>query len=68
MLFRSVVWFVNLFVMGLLKLMGIRVQRADRAEEVEDTVAAALDSAFMAGESMAVLLSQRLIGAKVFVK
>lgn len=51
-----------------MELMGIRVQRADRAEEVEDTVAAALDSAFMAGESMAVLLSQRLIGRKQWIK
>jgi hypothetical protein len=51
-----------------MELMGIRVQRADRAEDVEDTVEAALESAFMAGESMAVLLSQRLIGRKQWIK
>ena len=53
---------------GAMELMGIRVQRADRAEEVEDTVEAALESAFVAGESMAVLLSQRLIGRKQWIK
>ena len=53
---------------GAMELMGIRVQRADRPEEVEDTVEAALESAFLAGESMAVLLSQRLIGRKQWIK
>ncbi|MEY2658707.1 MAG: hypothetical protein RLZZ395_2449 [Pseudomonadota bacterium] len=53
---------------GAMELMGIRVQRADRAEDVEDTVEAALESAFVAGESMAVLLSQRLIGRKQWIK
>ena len=53
---------------GAMELMGIRVQRAERADEVEDTVEAALESAFGAGESMAVLLSQRLIGRKQWIK
>lgn len=53
---------------GAMELMGIRVQRAERAEEVEDTVEAALESAFGAGEPMAVLLSQRLIGRKQWIK
>ena len=47
-----------------MELMGIRVVRADSAGEVEETVSAALDSAFEAGEQIAVLLSQKLIGRK----
>jgi sulfopyruvate decarboxylase alpha subunit len=53
---------------GTMELMGLRVQRADHAEDVEDMVEAALDAAFVAGESMAVLLSQRLIGRKQWLK
>jgi sulfopyruvate decarboxylase alpha subunit len=53
---------------GSMELMGIRVQRASRPEEVEDVVGAALDSAFVAGEQMAVLLSQSLIGRKQWVR
>ncbi len=49
---------------GSMELMGIRVVRADTADEVEETVSAALDSAFEAGEQIAVLLSQKLIGRK----
>lgn len=51
-----------------LKLMGFRVVRATYPEEVEDVVAAALDSAYEAGEQVAVLLSQRLIGRKKWTK
>ena len=47
-----------------MELMGIRVVRADSAGEVEEIVSAALDSAFEAGEQIAVLLSQKLIGRK----
>jgi sulfopyruvate decarboxylase alpha subunit len=47
-----------------LELMGITVVRASRAEDVADTVGAALDAAFEAGERVAVLLSQSLIGRK----
>jgi sulfopyruvate decarboxylase alpha subunit len=47
-----------------LELMGITVLRVDEAERVEDTVTAALDSAFGANERVAVLLGQRLIGRK----
>lgn len=47
-----------------LELMGITVLRADAPEEVEDTVEAALVSAFGAGERVAVLLGQKLIGRK----
>lgn len=44
--------------------MGVRVLRASRAEDVAGTVGAAFDAVFQAGESVAVLLSQSLIGRK----
>ena len=51
-----------------LELMGVRVMRAARPEEVEELVSAALDAAFEAGEKVAVLLSQSLIGRKKWVR
>lgn len=53
---------------GSLELMGVRVMRVSQAAEVAETVRAALDSAFVSGEPMAVLLSQNLIGRKNWVK
>ncbi|WP_016881897.1 MULTISPECIES: thiamine pyrophosphate-binding protein [unclassified Rhodococcus (in: high G+C Gram-positive bacteria)] len=47
-----------------LEIMGITVHRADHPDEVADVVAAAFDSAFLAGERVAVLLGQSLIGRK----
>lgn len=47
-----------------LELMGITVLRVSKPEEVEEIVSAGLDSAFLAGEQVAVLLSQSLIGRK----
>lgn len=47
-----------------LELMGIDVLRAEQPDEVGELVSAAIDSAFLAGERVAVLLSQRLIGRK----
>ncbi|EFL28914.1 probable sulfopyruvate decarboxylase alpha subunit [Streptomyces himastatinicus ATCC 53653] len=47
-----------------LELMGITVLRADAPEDVGETVDAALESAFGAGERVAVLLGQKLIGRK----
>src|SRR4051812_2711412 len=44
--------------------MGITVLRADDPADVEEVVGAALDMAFEAGERVAVLLGQRLIGRK----
>jgi len=52
---------------GSMELMGIKVLRASRPEEVGDTVGAALDAAFEGGEPVAVLLSQSLIGRKKWV-
>lgn len=49
---------------GALELMGITVLRASDPEEVGEIVSAGLDAAFLAGEQVAVLLSQSLIGRK----
>lgn len=51
-----------------LELMGLRVLRADTPEQVADTVQAGFDMAFEAGDAVAVLLSQKLIGRKKWVK
>jgi sulfopyruvate decarboxylase alpha subunit len=47
-----------------LELMGITVLRVSVPEEVEEIVGAGLDAAFEAGERVAILLSQNLIGRK----
>lgn len=47
-----------------LELMGVAVLRADQPEEVGPTVSAALHAAFVGGDAVAVLLSQKLIGRK----
>jgi hypothetical protein len=46
--------------------MGMVCFRVEKADDVEETVRAAANMAFLAQQSVAVLLSQRLIGAKVF--
>ena len=51
-----------------LEMMGIRVLRADHAQEVAEIVSAGLDAAFLAGGRVAVLLGQRLIGRKPWVQ
>jgi sulfopyruvate decarboxylase alpha subunit len=53
---------------GVLELSGIRVLRATHAGEVSDVVEAGASQAYNALTPTAVLLSQRLIGTKVFVK
>jgi sulfopyruvate decarboxylase alpha subunit len=47
-----------------LELMGITVFRVSDPEEAEEITSAALDAAFLAGDKVAVLLSQSLIGRK----
>jgi len=47
---------------------GVHVRRADRPDEVAELVAASAALAFDSAVPVAVLFSQRLIGAKVFVK
>lgn len=49
-------------------MMGVHVVRADMPDDVEPTVAAAARMAFEGGSAVAVLLGQRLVGAKVFTK
>ena len=51
-----------------LELCDVLVYRIERPEEAAETVAAALDIAFNGDFAAAVLLSQRLIGAKRWVK
>jgi sulfopyruvate decarboxylase alpha subunit len=51
-----------------LELMEVLVYRAETPGEAGETVRAALDIAFNGGLAVAVLLSQRLIGAKRWVK
>ncbi len=50
----------------VLEAMGLIVTRIDRPEDVQPVVAAALTMAFQSGFAVAVLLGQRLIGAKKF--
>ncbi len=47
-----------------LELMGIHVLRVNNPEETSEIVSAGLDAAFEAGEKVAILLSQSLIGRK----
>jgi sulfopyruvate decarboxylase alpha subunit len=53
---------------GVFELSGIKVLRATHADEVREVVEAAAGQAYNACTPTAVLLSQRLIGAKVFIK
>ncbi len=51
-----------------LQLAGVHCYRVERAEEVADVAAGAVDLAFGGDHAIAVLLAQRLIGRKVWVK
>jgi sulfopyruvate decarboxylase alpha subunit len=53
---------------GVFELCGVRVLRATAPPEVRDVVEAAASQVYNACTPTAVLLSQRLIGTKVFVK
>jgi len=53
---------------GALELCGVLCFRADEPAAVETTVAAAARMAFEGPQAVAVLLGQRLIGAKSFAK
>jgi sulfopyruvate decarboxylase TPP-binding subunit len=46
--------------------MGVICRRIERPEEVVSTVGAALTMAFQGGNAVAVLLTQKLLGAKAF--
>jgi len=53
---------------GAFGLMGVSCLRADAPADVRPTVEAAAAMAYDAGQAVAVLLGQRLIGAKVFTR
>jgi sulfopyruvate decarboxylase alpha subunit len=53
---------------AVFELSGIRVMRANSPSEVREVVEAGAGQAYNACTPTAILLSQRLIGAKVFVK
>jgi sulfopyruvate decarboxylase alpha subunit len=47
-----------------MELMGITVLRVERPDELVQALSAAVDSVFLAGERVAVLLGQKMIGRK----
>ena len=53
-------------VQPVVEAMGMHCLRAEPPEEVSPTVQAALDMAYKSNQSVAVLLTQKLIGAKPF--
>jgi sulfopyruvate decarboxylase TPP-binding subunit len=53
-------------VQPILEAMHFRVLRAEHDDEVVPTAEAALTMAYKGGEAVAVLLTQKLIGAKAF--
>lgn len=52
----------------VLEAAGVLVYRADRADEVIDTVKAGARLAYQTGRSVAVLIGQRVLGTKTFSK
>jgi hypothetical protein len=52
----------------VLTAMGVVVHRADDADQIVQTVSAAGRLAFNTSRAVAVLISQRVIGAKEFKK
>jgi len=53
---------------SVLQAMGISVLRVTQPSEVVETVQAAADAAFESDQAVAVLLSQRLIGRKTWLR
>ena len=51
-----------------LNAIGVTVQTVNQADDAAETVAAAARMAFSTGRAVAVLISQRIIGAKLFGK
>ncbi len=50
----------------VLKAMGIVTFRVERADELEEAARAAIAAAFSGGQGVALILSQRFLGAKAF--
>ncbi|HET7880955.1 MAG TPA: hypothetical protein VFL55_08720 [Acetobacteraceae bacterium] len=53
---------------SVLAAAGVHVRRADQPDDAAEIVAASAALAFESAVPVAVLFSQRLIGAKVFAK
>jgi sulfopyruvate decarboxylase TPP-binding subunit len=53
-------------VQPVVEAMGMQCLRAERPDEVVPTVQAALNMAYKSNQGVAVLLTQKLIGAKAF--
>ena len=53
-------------VTPVLEAMGVHVLRAEKADEVEEVLRAAMTMTWQSGMRVAVLLTQRLLGAKAF--
>ena len=51
-----------------LQIMGVRVMRVDRLEDLAEVMSAAAAMAFESEQAIAVLLSQRLLGRKTWVE
>ena len=49
-------------------MMGVRTIRVDSLDDLEDLVGSAASLAFDGDQAVAVILSQRLLGAKKWVK
>ena len=50
----------------VLKAMGVLCIRVERDDELDDAVTAALSAAFKAGQGVALILTQKFLGAKAF--
>ena len=57
---------MGLAVEASLKSIGVRVMRADTAEDLIDIVGSACTMAFEADQQIAVLISQRVLGKKTW--
>jgi sulfopyruvate decarboxylase alpha subunit len=51
-----------------MELMGVRIVRVDRLEDLEEAVSGAAAMAFDSDQAIAILLSQKLLGRKKWVK
>lgn len=50
----------------VLEAMGVMIYRVDSMDELETAARAAIDAAFTAGQGVALVLSQKFLGAKQF--
>jgi sulfopyruvate decarboxylase alpha subunit len=53
-------------VQPVLEAMGLQVIRVDRHDELEQAVVSAINASFVAGQGVALILSQKFLGAKSF--